>query len=124
MAATSLGTVVDIGSIDVGCVDGVEESGCVSGCASISPWTHGSGRGSACAAAVVVTSAVPMVIAASSDDAVMRAVLQIGHRSEVVWRSGESGRRDGEHRQSRGETRSTTEANPVEKRNNTTGDAC
>lgn len=83
-------------------------------CASISPCAHGSGRGSACAAAVVVTSGVPMVIAASSDDAVMRAVLQIGHRSEVVWRSGESGRRDGEHRQSRGETRSTTEANPVE----------
>ncbi|MBF6278609.1 MULTISPECIES: hypothetical protein [Nocardia] len=41
MAATSLGTVVDIGSIDVGCVDGVEESGCVSGCCidlALDPW--------------------------------------------------------------------------------------
>ncbi|MBV7703240.1 hypothetical protein NOVA_10705 [Nocardia nova] len=38
MAATSLGTVVDIGSIDVGCVD---ESGCVFGLCidlALDPW--------------------------------------------------------------------------------------
>ena len=48
--------VVDIASVDPGCVDGVDESGRVFGLCVDLGLDQGAGRGSACAAAVVVTS--------------------------------------------------------------------